>query len=122
MVKEWKRWKKIQAVRPLQSAPLRHRQPACPFSPQTPASAETRKRSRSGSAWQRAGVQWVETMSFVAQAARGGGLGDAGKKVLDRVKTKQNKKETEEHKKVLSRQHSRATKDPDRGLCDRSKY
>lgn len=55
-------------------------------------------------------------------SGKGGGLGDAGKKVLDRVKTKQNKKETEEHKKVLSRQHSRATKDPDRGLCDRSKY
>lgn len=91
-MKKWKRWKKIQAVRPLQSAPLRHRQPACPFSPQTPASAETRRRSRSGSAWQRAGVEWVETMSFVAQAAKGGGVGDGGEKVLDRVKTKQNKK------------------------------
>jgi hypothetical protein len=35
MVKKWKRLKKIQAVRPLQSAPPGHRQPASPFSPQT---------------------------------------------------------------------------------------
>lgn len=35
MLKKWKRLKKIQAVRPLQSAPQGHRQPASPFSPKT---------------------------------------------------------------------------------------
>lgn len=56
-----------------------------PLSSPNPSSAETRRRSRRGCAWRRAGVKWVETMSFVAQAAKGGGHRE---KVLDRLKKK----------------------------------
>lgn len=43
---------------------------------------------------------------------RWGGKRGAGEKALNREEKK--KKKTEECKKVLSRQHSRVTKDPDR--------
>lgn len=85
-----------------------------PLSSPNPSSAETRRRSSRGCAWRRAGVKWVETMSFVAQAAKGGHR----EKVLDRLEKKRPR--IEERKKVLSRQHSRATKDPDRRLCGRN--
>lgn len=55
-----------------------------PLSSPNPSAAETRRRSSRGCAWRRAGVKWVETMSFVAQAAKGGHRG----KVLDRLKKK----------------------------------
>lgn len=54
--------------------------PACQslFSP-NPASAEPRRRSSMGCAWRRAGAEWVETMSFVAQVAKGR-RGEAGRR------------------------------------------
>lgn len=111
MVKEWKRLKDTgrSTVRVLpwdtDSLPV-----PWPLSSPNPSSAKMRRRSSRGCAWRRAGVKWVETMSFVAQAAWGGG--GTGKRYWIGLKKKKRLR-IEERKKVLSRQHSRATKDPD---------
>lgn len=120
MVKKWKRLKK-DTSRSTVTECSPGTPPACQslFSP-NPTSAETRRRSSRGCAWRRASAEWVETMSFVAQVAKGrwGGAGIRGKCTEQGGGGKQL---TEERKKVLSRQHSRATKDPDRRLTVQSK-
>lgn len=70
--------------------------------------------ARRGSAWRRAGVKWGDTMSFVAEAAAGGrrkGYRRRGEGTAVGVGVGA-------REKVLSRQPSRATEDPDRELRD----
>lgn len=47
-----------------------------------PQHRQERAGATRGCAWRRAGVKWVETMSFVAEA--GGGEGGTGEKIPDR--------------------------------------